>query len=191
MPSTSPSPDTTAMLVQAAASSRRLRLRYRLGPGEEREMDVDPWAVVVRHGRWYLLCWSHAKVARRVLRVDKVLAVDVLPQTFEQPQGLDPVRTLEEHLAEGWRYDVEVVIDAPLEAVAARIRRNLGRLEAIDSEHTRLVATTDEPDWYAEHLAAIRAPFRVLKPVELREATRTLGRRLLAAADGADGPLAG
>lgn len=78
----SPAPDTTAALVQACASQRRLRLGYRTGPGrEERAMEVDPWAVVVRHGRWYLLCWSHTKNARRVLRVDRVTAVDVLADT--------------------------------------------------------------------------------------------------------------
>jgi predicted DNA-binding transcriptional regulator YafY len=72
----SPSPETTAVIVQSCASRRRLRLGYRMGPGE-RVMEVDPWAVVVRHGRWYLPCWSHTKNARRVLRVDRVTAVDV------------------------------------------------------------------------------------------------------------------
>lgn len=35
-------------------------------------MDVDPWAVVLRHSRWYLLGWSHTRQARRVLRVDRI-----------------------------------------------------------------------------------------------------------------------
>jgi predicted DNA-binding transcriptional regulator YafY len=144
-------------------------------------MEVDPWAVVVRHSRWYLLCWSHAKNTRRVLRVDRVTAVDVLDDTFAPPPDLDPAQTLEEHLAEGWKYEVKVVIDAPAATVAQWIPRNLGRLEAIDADHTRLVATTDEPDWYAEQLTAIKAPFRIVGPRELREAVHVLGRRLLEA----------
>ena len=181
-PDGGPTVETTAALVQACASRRRLRLGYRLRPGRERPMDVDPWAVVVRHARWYLLCWSHTSDARRVFRMDRVTTVEELDETFEPPPDLDPVQTLEAHLAEGWKYDVEVVVDAPFAAVAARLRRNLGRLESIDDDHTRLVGSTDEPWWYAEHLAEVRAPFHVLGPPELQDAVRELGRLMLAAA---------
>ena len=100
---TRPSAEITAVLVQNCAAGRRLRLGYRIGRGREPMMEVDPWAVVVRHGRWYLLCWSHSADARRVLRVDRVASVDVLEETFPPPEELDPVEALEEHLAEGWR----------------------------------------------------------------------------------------
>ncbi|WP_144122403.1 WYL domain-containing protein, partial [Catellatospora sichuanensis] len=49
-----PDPQTTTELVHACADRRRVRLRYRSEAGNERELDVDPWAVVVRHSRWYL-----------------------------------------------------------------------------------------------------------------------------------------
>jgi predicted DNA-binding transcriptional regulator YafY len=119
--------------------------------------------------------------------VDRVAGVDVLDDTFTPPDGLDPVRTLEEHLAEGWKYEVEILVDAPVAAVAAWVPRNLGRLHAIDADHTRLVATTDEPDWYAEQLTAVKAPFRIVRPRELREAAHALGQRLLRAGTGAAG----
>ncbi|MFD9500620.1 helix-turn-helix transcriptional regulator [Streptomyces sp. NPDC060035] len=181
---TPPSPETTAALVQSCAAHRRLRLGYRAGPGRERTMDVDPWAVVVRHGRWYLLCWSHTKDARRVLRVDRITGVDVLDSACTPPAGLNPAEVLEEHLAEGWKYEVEIIIDAPAAVVAQWLPRNLGRREPMDAATTRLIATTDEPDWYAEQLTAIKAPFRVVKPRELREATRALGEHLLRAGGG-------
>ncbi|WP_405726815.1 WYL domain-containing protein [Streptomyces sp. NBC_01537] len=175
-----PSPETTALLVQACASSRRLRLGYRMGSGRDHVMEVDPWAVVVRHGLWYLLCWSHTRGARRVLRLDRVTATEVLPDTFTPPDGLDdPVLTLEQHLSEGWKYRVEVVIDAPAATVARCLPRSLGQLEATGPGHCRLTATTDEPDWYARQLMVIEAPFRIVGPPELREAARLLGQRLL------------
>ncbi|MFD0525387.1 WYL domain-containing protein [Paractinoplanes durhamensis] len=31
-------------------------MRYRTESGTERDLPADPWAVVIRHGRWYLLC---------------------------------------------------------------------------------------------------------------------------------------
>lgn len=182
----SPDPQTTARLVQACASTQRLRLDYRLGPGRDRVMEVDPWAVVVRHGRWYLLCWSHTSDARRVLRVDRVVAADALPDTFTPPVDLDPVRAVEEHLSEGWTHRVEVLVDAPATTVADWLPRSLGRLEELDDRRCRLVASTDEPEWYARQLTAIRAPFCIVEPAELREAAALLGRRLTEAARGGD-----
>ncbi|MFC8346212.1 helix-turn-helix transcriptional regulator [Streptomyces sp. NPDC057280] len=179
---TAPDPATTAALVQAAADRHRLRVGYDLGTKGVRPMEIDPWAVAVRHGRWYLLCWSHTADARRVLRVDRVVEVTVLDGTFTPPEDLDPLDTLEAHLAEGWSYEVEVVVEAPADLVAQWLPRSLGRAEPLDAHTTRLLATTDEPEWYAAQLTALRAPFRVVRPPELREAVRTLGRRFLAAA---------
>ncbi len=42
-----------------ARTDRRVRLGYRSEAGSEWVSEVEPWAVVVRHGRWYLLCRSH------------------------------------------------------------------------------------------------------------------------------------
>jgi predicted DNA-binding transcriptional regulator YafY len=112
-----PDPGTTTALVQACSNHRRVRLGYRSEAGSW-VIEVDPWAVVVRHGRWYLLCWSHTTDARRAYRIDRVRGVEVLDDTFSPPADLDPVAMLEEHLAVGWEYNVEVVIDAPVDTVA-------------------------------------------------------------------------
>ncbi|WP_433891050.1 helix-turn-helix transcriptional regulator [Streptomyces sp. CA-111067] len=175
----SPHPETTALLVQSCAARRRLRIGYCPGPGRDRTTDVDPWAVVVSRGRWYLLCWSHAVDARRVLRLDRVTAVDVLDTTFTAPPGLNPVQALEEHLAEGWQYDVELTVEAPAATVATWIPRSLGRCDPLTPTRTRVVATTEDTSWYAAQLTAIQAPFKVVKPPELQEAVHTVGRRFL------------
>jgi len=141
-------------------------------------MDIDPWAVSVWRGRWYLLGWSHTAGARRVLRVDRVTSVVVLEEGFTPPDDLDPIATIEEHLSTGWRYDVEVVIDAPVDAVAQWLPRQLGRLEPTGDGSTRLVGTTDEPFWYARQLTALQAPYLIASSPELREAARDLGRHL-------------
>jgi predicted DNA-binding transcriptional regulator YafY len=178
-----PDPGTTTALVQACSDQRRVRLGYRSEAGSQWLTEVDPWAVVVRHGRWYLLCHSHAADARRAYRIDRVRGVDVLDETFTSPVDLDPVALLEEHLAVGWEYDVEVVIDAPLDTVARCARRSLGRLEPVDAATTRLVGSTSNPTWYAEQLAALPASYRIVQCPELRDATRLIGQRLLAASE--------
>ena len=135
----------------------------------------------MRHGRWYLLCRSHTKDARRAYRIDRVRAVQVLDDTFSPPTDLDPVAMLEEHLAVGWEYDVEIVVDAPLGIVQRCLPRALGRLEALDAETSRLVGSTSNPWWYAEQLAVIPASYRIVRCPELQQTARVLGQRLLSA----------
>ena len=178
-----PDPAITTALVQACSDRRPVRLDYRSEAGSEWRIEVDPWAVVVRHGRWYVLCRSHIRDAPRAYRVDRVRGVEVLDGTFSPPADLDPVAFLEEHLAVGWEYDVEVVIDAPMETVAPCLPRVLGRLEPLDAKTTRLVGSTSNPVWYAEQLATIPGSYRIVKCTELRETARVIGQRLLAAAE--------
>ena len=121
-----PHPETTATLVRASADQRRVRIGYALGPHRERTLQVDPWAVVVRHGRWYVLGWSHAADARRMYRIDRVTSVEVLADPFTPPEDLDPLRALEEQMSQGWPYAVEVVIEAPYDDVRHWLRRSLG-----------------------------------------------------------------
>jgi predicted DNA-binding transcriptional regulator YafY len=182
-----PDPGTTSALVQACSEQRRVRLGYRTEAGSEWVAEVDPWALVVRHGRWYLLCHSYGADARRAYRIDRVLAVDLLDETFTPPADLDPVAVLEEHLAVGWEFDVEIVIDAPLDTVAPYVPRPLGRLEPVDAATTRLVGSTSNPRWYAERLAAIPASYRIVRCPELRGASRLIGQRLIAASESHDG----
>ncbi len=172
----SPDPEITAVLVRASEARRRVRVTYRLR--QERVMEIDPWAVSVWRGRWYLLGWSHTSDGRRMLRVDRVTSSVVLDDRFIPPDDFDPIAMLEEHMSLGWRYDVEVVVDAPVDAVASWLPRNLGRLELIDAGHTRLVGTTDQPYWYVRHLTALQAPYRIVSSPELRDAARDLGALL-------------
>jgi hypothetical protein len=108
--------------------------------------------------------------------------VVVLDDTFTPPADLDPVAVLEQHLAVGWEYDVDVVIDAPVEAVGRCLPPALGRLEPIDAGSTRLLGSTSNPWWYAERLAAVPSSYRIVGGPELQQAARVLGQRLLAAA---------
>ena len=178
-----PDPGTTSALVQACSDRRQVRIGYRSEAGSEWAAEVDPWAVVVRHGRWYLLCHSHAADARRAYRVDRVRHVEPLAGTFLPPADLDPVTELEDHLAVGWEYQVDVVVDAPLDRLTPCVPRSLGRLEPVDEATTRLVASTSNPWFYAEQLAALPASFRVVGGPELQATVRAVGERMLAATD--------
>jgi predicted DNA-binding transcriptional regulator YafY len=179
--STRPDPTLTSALVAAVAARRRVVITYRGESGTEWSGEVDPWAVVVRFGRWYLLCHSHRADAIRTYRVDRVRSVEQTAYGFDPPEELDPVAVLEEHLGTGWEYPVRVVFDAPAADVAPWIRPPMGRLEP-SGDGCVLVGSTRNPAMYAqEWLANVPLAFRIDGGAELRAAVANLASRLAAA----------
>ena len=185
-PETRVSPELTSRLIEACAAARPLRVVYRPGPAgdgqSDREMEVEPWAVVLRHSRWYLLGWSRTRQARRALRVDRIRAAEPQPGTFTPPPDLDALAVLEDHLSQGWPYPVEVLIDARTEDVERWLPRSLGRLEPDEKGRTRLRASTEDPDWYVRRLAVLPASFRILGSDPVRYAMAELSRQLASSA---------
>ncbi|MBM6401152.1 helix-turn-helix transcriptional regulator [Phycicoccus sonneratiae] len=179
-----PDPGTTVALVRARAEQRCVTVLYRSENGREFTTEVEPWAVVVRHGRWYLLCRSVRSGTVRTYRVDRVQTVEQLERPFRLPDDLDPVAALEEHLAAGWEHPTEVLVGAPL-AEVVWLPGTLGRLEAVDERRTRLVGTTSNLADYARDLARLPVPFTVVGGPELRAAVAALAQRLAAAAEDA------
>ncbi|MFD7450191.1 helix-turn-helix transcriptional regulator [Kitasatospora sp. NPDC059827] len=175
-------PAVTSALVEAIAARRRVLIDYRSEAGNEWRAEVDPWAVVVRRARWYLLCHSHRADAVRTYRIDRVRAAEELPAGFRMPEGLDPVAVLEHHLGTGWAYPTRVLFDAPAERVAPWVGAPMGRLEPVGADRCVLVGSTRNPAMYArEWLAAVPFPFRVEDGPELRDAVAALAARFAAA----------
>jgi hypothetical protein len=175
-----PDPSVTIDLVRAVAEGRRVRLGYRTSSGSViRDRIVDPWAVVMRHALWYLLCFSHAAGEVRTYRVDRVTDVDVLMDTLTPPPDLDPVGCLERHLGRGREYLVRVRFDAGLDEVAPWVTPPMGDLVPLGPGSCLLEGTTSNPRMYAgEWLAAVPFPFTIEGRAELREAVSTLAQRL-------------
>lgn len=180
-------PATTSALVAAVADRRRVLVGYASGNGHDWEVTVDPWAVVVRFGRWYLLCHSHRADAIRTYRIDRIRSVRQLPQRFTPPEHLDPVAVLEENLGSGWKYPTRVVFHEPYEQVAPWIRPTMGRLEP-DGDRCVLIGSTTNTQMYAqEWLAAIPFGFTVEEGPELRAAVATVAARFTGALEAGHG----
>jgi predicted DNA-binding transcriptional regulator YafY len=178
-----PGAEATSALVAAVAAQRRVSICYRSESGRQWEEDVDPWAVVVRHGRWYLLCHSHRARAVRAYRVDRIQSAAAGGEQFRAPEDLDYVDLLEQHLGTGWEFATRVVFDAPYDEAARYVRPPMGRLERTgDGKRCVLIGTTSNPAMYAgEWLAAIPIRFHVEGGPELRAAVAAVAERLTAA----------
>ena len=69
-------------------------------------------------------------------------------------------------------------MDAPLETVNRILPRGLGRLEGASEGGTRVVGSTSNPTWYAEQLAVLPDPFRIVNGPELRAAAQQIAQRM-------------
>lgn len=174
-----PDPDVLTTLTHASLSDHRVWLRYSRRDGDESAREVDPYGVVALFGRWYMHGWCHLREARRTFRVDRIRRADLLPQTFERPEGIDALAAVESSLAmsRGWR--VVVCVDAPIDAVQRYAPRSLAVLEPDGEERTILMASADEIDWFAWRLMDIPYDLTVIEPPELREAFGRIGQRMM------------
>jgi predicted DNA-binding transcriptional regulator YafY len=76
-----------------------------------------------------------------------------------------------------WPWEVEVLLELPLEEAKRRVPRTLAEL-AEENGGTSLRMRVSSLDWAASLLAGLGCGFRVRKPEELRASVRTLAQRL-------------
>ncbi len=177
-----PGTDTTSTLVAAVAAQHRVSIGYRSEAGRQWQEDVDPWAVVVRHGRWYLLCHSHRACAVRAYRIDRVQSITVTGEQFRTPDDVDYIDLLEQHLAVGWQFETKVVFQAPRDTVARYVSPPMDASNPPGGHRCVLTGTTSNPAMYAgEWLAAIPIPFHVEACPEPRAAVAAVAERLTSA----------
>ena len=174
--------ETVLLLADAIRRRRRLRTTYRAFSGDETRRDLSPFGLVVHAGRWYLAAHDHLREDLRTFRVDRMLRVRVTAETAESPPDtFDAVSYVSTSLARvPWGWEVEVVLELPLDEAARRVPSSLAEL--IDDDGTTVLRMrADSLEWTATVLAGLGCAFTVRRPEELRTSLRELGARLAAA----------
>jgi proteasome accessory factor C len=83
-------PEGLAVVKQALESKRRLHLVYQSQSKDEvTERDVDPWALLLSEGRWYLLGYCHRVNDERIFRIDRMRSVRQLADVAQIPDDFD------------------------------------------------------------------------------------------------------
>lgn len=177
-----PQPGVLATLAQARLCRQRVWFRYGRPTGDESAREVDPYGIGNVNGRWYLHGYCHLRKDKRTFRIDRIRRVDLLPQTFDMPEGLNVIRAIQESLALSWQeWQVEIIIESPLHDVEEEVPAHFAVLEEISPERTRLRASTSSLNWFASRVLALPWEMRILSPPELRQAARDHAARLLRA----------
>ena len=166
--------EAEVLLLVSDAIRRRHRLltAYTSFAGERSDRELSPYGLVVHAGRWYLAAHDHGREALRTFRVDRMDAVSMTTAPAAlAPDGFDAVAHVAHSLASvPWRWEVEVLLDLPLAATAARIPPTLAELvEAGAGAQTLLRMRVESLDWMASVLARLGCDFTVVQPPELRQ----------------------
>jgi predicted DNA-binding transcriptional regulator YafY len=173
-----------ALLLGAAIRRRRrVTTGYRSFTGEHSTRELSPHGLVVHAGRWYLAAFDHGRDDLRTFRVDRMSGAAVAgAAAADPPPGFDAVAHVSVSLARvPWTWEVEVLLDLPLDRAAERLPPTLAEL-AQDGPGTRLRMRVGSLDWMAGMLAGLECGFEIVAPAELRASVAALAQRLAAAA---------
>lgn len=159
-------PATLSVLREAVRASHRVRLAYQgRADAAPQDREVDPWALHVVDGSWYLQGHDHRAGARRVFRLDRIASVTATdqPVTVAAPDELEPPRYVpeEDHLA--------VVLEVTARGRWINDAVSVEEVEERDDGGARLRLRTDAPGWLARLVVMAAGEARVLAPAELRE----------------------
>lgn len=185
LPSGTPpvAPGLLALIALACQDSERLRFSYTDGEGRETRRHAEPYRLVSAGRRWYLVARDIDKDAWRSFRLDRMQ--DPLP-TGQRSRPADPpdaARFVSEGMSTSpYRWQVRVLLDAPVEVVAARVPPTTAVIEAAGDTQCILISGSDSLDAIVMHLLMLDVPFTPLSPPELRTRCAALSRRLATAA---------
>ncbi len=179
-----PDPGLVGTLAEAVVRRRRLRIRHLADSGAETAREIDPYGVVAFYGGWYTYAWCHLRQGPRTFRLDRIASAASVSATFAVPSDLNVVAAVEESLALGRpEWAVTIIVHAPLSEVTPWVPRTFALLDAIDADTTRLRSSTRKLDYFVWRISDLPFSMSVSQPIELREAFRRHGQRMLAVAE--------
>jgi len=165
-------------LARAITSDRQARLGYLVPARDEvTERVVDPIALLQRDGKTYLDAWCHLADDRRLFRVDRITAVEVLDSPRAVPD-LEP-RDLDEGLFEARPDDLVVRLRLSRQMRwFAEYYPVLTTEEAVDGGLEVTLAVAEEP-WLLRLAMRFGHGLTVLDPVELADRVRAVAQDAL------------
>jgi predicted DNA-binding transcriptional regulator YafY len=177
-------PDDTPALAAAADAvwrERRLHIHYhRWRAPTEVTRTVDPYGLVLKAGRWYLVAASKRISTYRVAQIQ---SLTVLDEGFQRPAGFDLTAYWADYLTD---FDTRRHVDTATIRISPDLRERL--VDTVEPAFQRAVAETasppDETGWVTavvpiekpDHahrlLLGFGADIEVLAPASLRERIR-------------------
>jgi predicted DNA-binding transcriptional regulator YafY len=177
-----PAREAVVMLSTAAVEQRQVVLRHRSARGVETERPFDPYGLVYREGRWYVVGHCHLRAAQRVFRLDRIQEVTMRDESFIRPAEYDPLTAVLGTLAQQpGTWLVRAVLKTTITQARQLLPAEMATLEET-REGVEIRVFVEDLDWTARFLVNLGTPFVVREPAALRQALRQLADEIAAAA---------
>lgn len=172
-------PDVSLLMDLSGAihASQRILMEYHSYRREETQRKVEPYGVTGWRGNWYLTGYCCLRQGYRTFRLDRIRKVELLSENFEKAKDFDHKAFMIERYGQG-SIEVEVEFYADMHIVQERIPETYGTLTAT-KKGVLFKEQYDDLEGMARYLMAINLPFVIHRPLELREAMRQLGERMV------------
>ena len=164
-------------LAAAVHGCHRVSLSYADRGGAVSERVLEPFGVMQQSGRWFLAGYCHLREGLRLFRVDRVVSVTVLQETFTHPSDFEMAAFLRDSLAfapEPWQ--VEVWLELPPETAEGQLPGIRAVLEA-QADGTLLRCGADDLELLALRLLMLGCRLEVKRPPELAAAFGVVAER--------------
>ena len=184
------------LLSEVAGAVRdpvELRFDYRAPLGASR-LQLEPYRLVSWQRRWFVVArdartdtWAPYRLDWMHLRTPGGRRFTPQPLPGEDYTSF----VLREVAFSGWLIHTRIEVDAPAEAVLARINPTVGVVESVDSDHCVLVTGGDSVEIIAVYIGMLGLDFHVTEPPALVEAVARVGdryRRAVTATSGTPAP---
>ena len=146
-----------------------MQINYRgRNQAESTQRRFDPYALVHRWGWWYAVGYCHLRTAQRTFRVDRILALTLLDQTFSEPADFD----VQTYLASNWQAQPTVHVRLHFAPEFARVALDDdGHWDSVEEyDNGSVVVSFSAPDmeWAAGTVLSYGGSAIVLEPESLR-----------------------
>lgn len=174
-------PEVDATLLTEVAAAVRDHVELRFGyPDVEGTVQVEPYRLVSWQRRWFVVARDARTDRWAPYRLDWVELKTPGGRRFTPqplPGGDYTAFVLREVAFSGWTVHARIAVDAPAEAVLARINPTVGVVESVDDAHCVLVTGADSVEMVAVYIGLLGLDFHVTDPPELVDAVRRLAER--------------
>jgi predicted DNA-binding transcriptional regulator YafY len=163
-----------ALVSDAVGRSRPLRFTYRPARGDVEPREVEPYGLVLRHGRWYVIGRDKARDATRVFRLDRVEG-DVHagePGSFSSPEGFRPDEAVPNEMWESGEptTTARLVLDADIAWWAVRRLRRHTVIEQRADGSLVVDVELSQMEPFVAFVASLLDRAEILSPPEARQA---------------------
>lgn len=161
-------PKELSVVKQALESRRRLQLVYQSQSKDEvTEREVDPWALLLSDGRWYLLGFCHRVGDERIFRVDRMRSVVAMDQAAPIPADFDLSRYDAVYFESDQAMSVTLEIDPRANWVCDYYP--LTSQELLDDGWIRISLKAGGTAWLERLLLRLGPEARLIEPESLKQ----------------------